>query len=78
MSDVNPNSLTLTEEEIFEITGYRRPSAQLRALEEMGIPARRRPDNTVMVLRVYVTTRPDADAVPPIPEPKLRVIRKQK
>lgn len=44
---------TLSEAEIFEITHYRRPKEQLRALAEMGIKATRRHDNTVCVLRVH-------------------------
>ncbi|QDD62683.1 DUF4224 domain-containing protein (plasmid) [Herbaspirillum seropedicae] len=68
--------ITLTEEEVVAITGYHRAAFQLRRLEEMGIPAHRRPDNTVMVLRVYATTRPAAEAAPEKQEPKLRLIRK--
>ncbi|MRT27597.1 DUF4224 domain-containing protein [Herbaspirillum sp. CAH-3] len=68
--------ITLTEQEVVAITGYHRPAFQLRRLQEMGIPAHRRPDNTIMVLRVYVTTRPEAAAAPEKQEPKLRLIRK--
>lgn len=68
--------ITLTEQEIVAITGYHRPAYQLARLKEMNIPAHRRPDNTVMVLRVYVTTRPTAPTPPEQPEPKLRLIRK--
>ena len=68
--------ITLTEEEIVAITGYHRAAYQLARLKEMGIPAHRRPDNTVVVLRVYATTRPAAEAVPEKQEPQLRLIRK--
>lgn len=68
--------ITLTEDEVVAITGYQRPKFQLQRLEQMGIPAHRRPDNTVMVLRVYATTRPTSAAAPAQPEPKLRLIRK--
>lgn len=68
--------ITLTEAEVVAITGYHRPKFQLQRLQEMGIPAHRRPDNTVMVLRVYATTRPAAAAAPEKQEPKLRLIRK--
>ena len=68
--------ITLSEEEVVAITGYHRPKFQLQRLQEMSIPAHRRPDNTVMVLRVYATTRPAAPAAPEKQEPKLRLIRK--
>ncbi|QBP75366.1 DUF4224 domain-containing protein [Herbaspirillum huttiense] len=68
--------ITLTEQEVVAVTGYHRPAYQLARLKEMGIPAHRRPDNTIMVLRVYVTTRPEAAAAPEKQEPKLRLIRK--
>jgi hypothetical protein len=68
--------ITLTEQEVVAVTGYQRPAYQLAKLKEMGIPAHRRPDNTIMVLRMYVTTRPTTAAAPDQPEPKLRLIRK--
>lgn len=50
-------SLTLTEDELYELTHYRRPAEQLRALEAMRIPhTHRKHDNTVCVLRIYATT----------------------
>lgn len=44
---------TLTPEEIYDITHYKRPAEQLRELASLGIPAKRRHDNTVCVLRVH-------------------------
>lgn len=55
---MNAQPITLTDEEIKDLTGYSRPAYQLRVLDEMHIPARRRPDNTVMVLRMHCTTLP--------------------
>lgn len=49
------SSLVLSPAEIYELTHYRRPKEQLRALTEMGIPARLRHDNTICVLRMHVT-----------------------
>jgi hypothetical protein len=46
--------LTLTEEEIIEATGYRRPSRQIEVLLKAGIPAERRPDGTVRVWRHHI------------------------
>jgi hypothetical protein len=66
--------LDLTYEEIKKITGYSRADCQLRVLEELHIPARRRRDNSVLVMRMhcqYPTTAPmPADA------PRLKSARK--
>lgn len=43
----------LSPDEIYGITHYRRAAEQLRELEALGIPARRRHDNTVCVLRMH-------------------------
>ncbi len=48
-------SLTLTETEIVEATGYRQPCRQLDALHRAGIPADRRPDGSVRVWRHHIT-----------------------
>ncbi|MEJ2767590.1 DUF4224 domain-containing protein [Mycetohabitans sp. B46] len=49
------DSLTLTEQEIIEATGYRQPCRQLAALQKAGIPADRRPDGSVRVWRHHIT-----------------------
>jgi Domain of unknown function (DUF4224) len=46
-------SLTLTPEEIVEITGYRRGHEQLRWFRSLGVPAKRRPDGSVSVAREH-------------------------
>lgn len=43
----------LTEDELKEMTGYSRPAFQARCLKEMGIPSKRRPDNSLIVLRIH-------------------------
>lgn len=48
------SDLSLTDAEIIELTHYRRAHEQLRQLREMGIPATRRHDNTVLVLRMHL------------------------
>ncbi|WP_429355134.1 DUF4224 domain-containing protein [Paraburkholderia sp. 32] len=48
-------SLTLSEAEIVEATGYRQPCRQLAALQRVGIPADRRPDGSVRVWRHHIT-----------------------
>ncbi len=44
-------TLCLSPEELEELTHLVRPAAQARFLEEMGVPCRRRPDGTLLVLR---------------------------
>jgi hypothetical protein len=39
----------LTSDQIFELTGYRRPSAQVRALRRMGVEHWIRPDGRPVV-----------------------------
>lgn len=57
-------NLVLTREEIEAITHRKRPLEQLKDLLALGIPATRRHDNTVCVLRVDVTTRRAAANAP--------------
>lgn len=47
------SDLYLSTAEIVKMTGYKRPAAQLRMLASLNIPARRRVDNTVLVLRMH-------------------------
>lgn len=48
------DQLALTDDEVHELTGYARPTKQLEVLKSLGIPARRRPDNSVLVLRMHL------------------------
>lgn len=48
------DELALPEHEVQELTGYARPKRQLDVLKSLGIPARLRPDNTVLVLRMHL------------------------
>jgi hypothetical protein len=66
---------TLSEAEIYEITHYRRPAEQLRALAQLGIKASRRHDNTVCVLRVHYNHPP---TVQEQSRPKLKLCNAQK
>lgn len=47
-------TLTLTHDELVDLTGRRRFTFQARVLTEMGIPYRLRPDGSIVVLRVHV------------------------
>lgn len=68
---VEQSSLTLTDAELFDLTHYRRPAEQLRELESLGIPAkRRRHDNTICVLRIHLLN--PGTQKPATPRPQLR------
>lgn len=54
------NSPALDQAEIFDITHRKRAKEQLRELLALGIPATRRHDNTVCVLRVDLHARQQA------------------
>jgi hypothetical protein len=60
----------LTPDELAALTKKRRPTAQAKVLDHLGIPSRQRPDGTLVVLHAHV-----AD-IPPIGqrrEPELRL-----
>ncbi|WP_150612702.1 DUF4224 domain-containing protein [Pandoraea terrigena] len=69
-------SLTLTESEIVEATGYKQPAKQLSALKRAGITADRRPDGSVRVWRHHITGISMPKASPQRHEPKLKSDRK--
>lgn len=47
-------SLTLTPEELIEVTGYKRGAEQLGYFKELDVPAHRRPDGSVAVVRQHL------------------------
>jgi hypothetical protein len=55
---MNP-PLCLTETEVSQLTGKKRPSAQMRALRFMAIDHKRRPDGSIVVLRSQLSPPPD-------------------
>jgi hypothetical protein len=63
------DELILSDEEIYQLTHYRRPALQLRALKLLGIPALRLHDNTVRVLRMHLI-HPSAASAAPAPQRK--------
>lgn len=70
------SDLVLTPDEIVAITHRLRGAEQLRDLKAMGIPATRRADNTICVLRMHVTV-PTAAAAPAANDgPQLKSSRK--
>jgi len=73
------NSLALTPDEIYTLTHCKRAKEQLRELARMRIPATRRIDNTVCVLRMYVTNPallPGAAGQPGTDGPQLKSSRR--
>jgi len=61
--------LTLTADELRELTGKHRSDAQRRALIRMGLTFRERPDHSLAVLRAHVqavlgATMPQVQAEP--------------
>lgn|GEM_PF-1181460 len=78
MAAVLDQPLELTETELVRMTGYRRPGKQIETLKSLGIPARKRPDNSVLVLRVhcmYPVASPERAAAD---KPKLKPISRKK
>ncbi|MES2148633.1 MAG: DUF4224 domain-containing protein [Pseudomonadota bacterium] len=78
MEQPKNTGLVLSVDEIVMITHRVRAAEQLRDLKEMGIPATlRRHDNTVCVLRMYVTVPPAVNSVAAAnDEPKLKSSKK--
>ncbi|MFZ4874991.1 DUF4224 domain-containing protein [Janthinobacterium sp. Mn2066] len=68
------NELALSNQEIIDLTHYKRAAEQLRVLKAMGIPATRLHDNTVRVLRMHLM-QPAATA--PEPRPMRKSERKR-
>lgn len=62
--------IALSDDEIKELTGYARPKYQMRVLAELHIPARKRPDNSVLVLRMHCTTPVAQQAANDVPQLK--------
>lgn len=78
MAAVLDQPLELTETEIVRMTGYKRPTRQIEMLKSLGIPARKRPDNSVLVMRVhclYPVASPERAAAD---KPKLKPIPRKK
>lgn len=55
-AEMDTTDIELSEAEIKRITGYSRPAYQIKVLRGLGIPARKRPDNSVLVLRMHCTS----------------------
>jgi hypothetical protein len=78
MAAVLDQPIDLTEEEIVRMTGYRRPGKQMETLKALGIPARRRPDNSVLVMRVHCIYPVGSPERAANDRPKLKSISRKK
>lgn len=70
------DTLTMTESEIYEVTGYKQPARQRRYFESLGIPVHTRPDGSVSVCRHHfleLKTRAEAKSER---VPQLKFLRK--
>lgn len=66
------DAIAVTPQDLKTLTDRERPSAQARVLTRLGIPHRRRPDGSLIVLRCHVETVTAARGiVARISEPKL-------
>jgi hypothetical protein len=68
--------ITLTAEELVEVTGYQRAAEQLKWFKALGVPAKRRADGTVSVAREHYLSigKPAAaeiDSTPARPRPRV-------
>jgi hypothetical protein len=69
-------TLTLSAEELYEITGYRAARMQLKVLQNKGLPAFMRPDNTVSLGRIhYKLWLTEQNKKPKSERPQLRPIK---
>lgn len=78
MAAVLDNQFELTDAEIIRMTGYRRPGKQIETLKSLGIPALRRQDNTVLVMRVHCIYPVGSPERAANDRPKLKPISRKK
>ena len=64
-------ALTVPAGELVALTDRERPSAQARVLARLGIPHRRRPDGSLIVLRCHLETIGAGRAIVRAAEPQL-------
>lgn len=69
--------LYLSEQEIIDLTGYTVASYQIKSFQQLGIPVLRRPNGSVLVMRMHChypvswLNSPAADRLPlPVPQRK--------
>lgn len=67
-------SLCLTLDEVIELTGKQRPTAQARELDSLGIPYRRRQDGSLLLFRADIpnATEKEGHASPAVRLPPPR------
>ena len=75
MNSFQSHDLTLSAAELKGVTGYARSAHQIRVFKDLGIPARLRPDNSVLVLRMHLLHPAAAAALAPA-APRLKSSKK--
>jgi hypothetical protein len=65
------DAITVTPQDLKTLTDRERPSAQARVLSRLGVPHRRRPDGSLIVLRCHLGTAPPSRAIVRVSEPQL-------
>ena len=70
------SEIALSEDEIIEITRYKRPSLQIQFLKSIGIDARIRRDNTVFVNRFEYMAAANQKLPKQQSAPKLKSLRR--
>ena len=74
MGNGGSGNLTLTAEELIDLTGYKRPAGQFRVLLELGFRAWRRADGSIVVLRSQISQPGSSSSFPALPKrPRLRL-----
>jgi hypothetical protein len=68
------DAIIVTPQDLKTYTGRERPSAQARVLSRLGIPHRRRPDGSLIVLRCHIDTAASARAIVRTSEPPQLVL----
>jgi len=76
---MDAHAITLSPDELTEITGKTRKSSQIDALRQLGIPFKIRPDGTPLVLRAAMEAAlgyAQTNSRPPSPAVRVREARR--
>ena len=68
-------NLTLSKDELIELTGYKQTKMQIKVLRSRGVEPIRKPDNTLAVMREWVVNIGNKNRTE-FQRPQLKEIRK--
>jgi hypothetical protein len=74
-SPTDKPAIVLAQLELYAITGYRKAAYQKRHFDELGVPSKIRPDNTLSVVRAHLLNPPHR-AANDAPARRVRTVRK--